>query len=320
MIEESPAVTSVQVTALTTSGLSFSGQNGRANTIQIDGVDNNDIIGNGVRPTISQEAVNEFQINRNAYNAEFGRAAGGIINIVSKSGTNQFHGNVYNFFRNERLDARNTFATGQLKLIRHSSATSPASPSAVQSCKTEPSSSRVTKACSGATRLSQQSCPTLLSCGRLQATGFDQHVDRIRFADSRRARARTSGPAHHFAEQSVPFAKQRESVQRFVPRQPQHIQHVQCFERGIPDAQNASTASLRIDHGLSEQDFVFFRYSLTNDSQNNIGVGGLVAPSGAYDIGIETTPSFSARRTFSAVDCRMNSAPNTAATATTSTR
>jgi hypothetical protein len=94
VIEESPAVTSVQVTALTTSGLSFSGQNGRANTIQIDGVDNNDIIGNGVRPTISQEAVNEFQINRNAYNAEFGRAAGGIINIVSKSGTNQFHGNV----------------------------------------------------------------------------------------------------------------------------------------------------------------------------------------------------------------------------------
>src|SRR5215467_10675407 len=45
VIEESPAVTSVQVTALTTSGLSFSGQNGRANTIQIDGVDNNDIIG-----------------------------------------------------------------------------------------------------------------------------------------------------------------------------------------------------------------------------------------------------------------------------------
>ena len=54
----------------------------------------------------------------------------------------------------------------------------------------------------------------------------------------------------------------------------------------FPTLQNASTGSLRIDHGLSEQDFVFFRYSLTNDSQNNIGVGGLVAPSGAYDIGI----------------------------------
>ena len=66
-----------------------------------------------MRPTISQEAVSEFQINRNGYNAEFGRASRGIINIVSKSGTNQFHGNVYNYFRNERLDARNTFAAGQ---------------------------------------------------------------------------------------------------------------------------------------------------------------------------------------------------------------
>src|SRR5262249_57084895 len=54
----------------------------------------------------------------------------------------------------------------------------------------------------------------------------------------------------------------------------------------FPTLQNASTGSLRIDHGLSEQDFIFFRYSLTNDSQNNIGVGGLVTPSGAYDIGI----------------------------------
>jgi hypothetical protein len=73
-------------------------------------VDNNDTSSNGVRPTISQEAVSEFQINRSGYDAEFGRAAGGVINIISKSGTNQFHGNVYNYFRNERLDARNAFA------------------------------------------------------------------------------------------------------------------------------------------------------------------------------------------------------------------
>src|SRR5262249_27116444 len=73
-------------------------------------VDNNDIAGNGVRPTISQEAVSEFQINRSGYNAEFGRASGGVINIVSKGGANQFHGSLYNYFRNERLDARDPFA------------------------------------------------------------------------------------------------------------------------------------------------------------------------------------------------------------------
>src|SRR5215475_9914755 len=113
VVEESPSITSVQIAALPTSGLSFSGQNGRANSLLIDGVDNNDIGNNGARPTISQEAVNEFQINRSSFNAEFGRANGGVINLVSKSGKNQFHGNAYNYFRNERLDARNTFATAQ---------------------------------------------------------------------------------------------------------------------------------------------------------------------------------------------------------------
>src|SRR5262249_59427665 len=104
------AVASAQLPALPTSGLSFSGQNGRANSVLIDGVDNNDIASNGVRPTISQEAVDEFQINLSSFNAEFGRANGGVINLVSKSGKNQFHGNVYNYIRNERLHARNTFA------------------------------------------------------------------------------------------------------------------------------------------------------------------------------------------------------------------
>src|SRR5262249_28622728 len=113
VVEESPTITSIQIGALATSGISFGGQNGRGNSVQIDGVDNNDTVSNGVRPTISQEAVNEFQINRSGYNAEFGRATGGVINIVSKSGTNQFHGNVYNYFRNERLDANNAFAAMQ---------------------------------------------------------------------------------------------------------------------------------------------------------------------------------------------------------------
>src|SRR5215470_3309634 len=81
VVEESPAIVAAQLAPLMTSGLSFAGQNGRANSVQIDGVDNNDIAGNGVRPTISQEAVDEFQINRNGYNADFGRASGGVINI-----------------------------------------------------------------------------------------------------------------------------------------------------------------------------------------------------------------------------------------------
>jgi hypothetical protein len=95
-----------------TSGLSFLGQNGRSNHVSIDGVDNNDNAVGAVRSTIGQEAVQEFQINRSNYSAEFGRASGGLINIVSKSGTNTWNGNVFAFLRDQALDARNPFAFG----------------------------------------------------------------------------------------------------------------------------------------------------------------------------------------------------------------
>jgi hypothetical protein len=95
-----------------TSGLSFNGQNGRGNTITIDGVNNIDSISNSSLSTLSQEGINEFQINRNSFSAEFGRAQGGVINIVTKSGSNTAHGNAFYFIRDKRLDARNTFAIG----------------------------------------------------------------------------------------------------------------------------------------------------------------------------------------------------------------
>ncbi len=95
-----------------TSGLSFGGQDQRSNYVTVDGVDNVDPISNSVRSTLSQEAIQEFQINRNTFSAEFGRARGGVINIVSKSGTNKFHGSGFFFFRDDSFDATNTFARG----------------------------------------------------------------------------------------------------------------------------------------------------------------------------------------------------------------
>ncbi len=94
------------------SGLSFAGQSGRSNSVTIDGVDNNDNAVATVRSTLSQEAVREFQINRSNYSAEFGRAAGGLINIVSRSGANDLSGTVFAFLRDQALDARNPFAFG----------------------------------------------------------------------------------------------------------------------------------------------------------------------------------------------------------------
>src|SRR5690348_13476220 len=94
------------------SGLSFYGSNGRGNTITVDGGEANDDAG-GVRLTVSQDAVQEFQINRSNYSAELGGASGAAINIVTKSGSNQMHGSLFGFFRNDALDARDPFAFSQ---------------------------------------------------------------------------------------------------------------------------------------------------------------------------------------------------------------
>jgi Carboxypeptidase regulatory-like domain/TonB-dependent Receptor Plug Domain len=91
------------------SGLSFNGQRGRSNNIMLDGVENNGQLNGDVRTTISQDAVQEFQVVTNQFPAEFGNAGGGLVNIVSKSGGNQYHGDLFYFARDASMDARNYF-------------------------------------------------------------------------------------------------------------------------------------------------------------------------------------------------------------------
>jgi hypothetical protein len=97
--------------AAPTSGLNMSGQRGRSNLVNVDGADATDNSVNGVRSTVSQEAVQEFQIQTNSYQPEYGRASGGVVNIVTKSGANDFHGDVFGFLRNRNFQAVNPFAT-----------------------------------------------------------------------------------------------------------------------------------------------------------------------------------------------------------------
>ena len=93
-----------------TTGLNFGGQRGRSNLVQVDGADNTDNSVNASRSTVSQEAVQEFQVVTNSFAAEFGRSAGGVVNVVTKSGTKDFHGNVFGFLRHRSFQARNAFA------------------------------------------------------------------------------------------------------------------------------------------------------------------------------------------------------------------
>ncbi len=93
-----------------TSGLNFGGQRGRSNLVQVDGADNTDNSVNAARSTVSQEAVQEFQVVTNSFAPEFGRTAGGVVNVVTKSGSNIVTGNVFGFIRHKSIQSRNAFA------------------------------------------------------------------------------------------------------------------------------------------------------------------------------------------------------------------
>ena len=86
------------------SGLGIGGGGGRGNAFTIDGLNNNYATG-GVRSSISQDAVREFQVNRNSFSAELGGAPGGAINIVTKGGSNDFRGSIFGVLRNRRFQA-----------------------------------------------------------------------------------------------------------------------------------------------------------------------------------------------------------------------
>ena len=103
--------TAPSIGAAPTSGLNVGGQRARNNQVNVDGMDAVDNSTNGIRSTVSQEAVQEFQLLTNGYNAEYGRASGGIVNIITKSGGNQYHGSGYGYLRNRKIQATNPFST-----------------------------------------------------------------------------------------------------------------------------------------------------------------------------------------------------------------
>ena len=108
-------------------GLSISGQRGINSNISVDGADYNNPFFGGVRGgersnlayTISQEAIQEFQVVRSGYSAEFGRSGGGLVNAVTRSGTNELHGSFFEYYRNEKFVARDALDREQTEFRQH---------------------------------------------------------------------------------------------------------------------------------------------------------------------------------------------------------
>jgi outer membrane receptor protein involved in Fe transport len=97
-------------------GMSVNGQDPRSNTYLLDGTLMNDFTngpaGSAAGTALGLDTIREFRVQSNAYSAEFGRNSGGQINVLTKSGTNRLSGSAFEFHRNDALDAKNYFDTG----------------------------------------------------------------------------------------------------------------------------------------------------------------------------------------------------------------
>jgi len=90
-------------------GISYGGLTGRSVNISVDGGDNNDGVVRGLLQQFSADAIQEYKVTTQRYSAEFGRSTGGLVNVITKSGTNNLHGTAFVFGRNENLNSETFF-------------------------------------------------------------------------------------------------------------------------------------------------------------------------------------------------------------------
>ncbi|HET7872322.1 MAG TPA: TonB-dependent receptor, partial [Terriglobales bacterium] len=120
----SPGVTTGRIglqstfTDPTVTRISFAGQRDLNNSVTVDGADNINSATGSQRATPSQEAVSEFRVVNNSFGAEYGRALGGIVNIITKSGTNDQHGSLYGYLENNKFNADSILTLPQFKALR----------------------------------------------------------------------------------------------------------------------------------------------------------------------------------------------------------
>jgi outer membrane receptor protein involved in Fe transport len=100
-------------------GIAVNGARATSTNYLLDGGDNNDPQEGVAAVTPNPDALEEFSVLTNNFSAEYGRSSGAVVNAVTKSGTNQFHGSAYEFLRNDRLDARSFFGLTKGKLRRN---------------------------------------------------------------------------------------------------------------------------------------------------------------------------------------------------------
>ena len=100
--------------AANNSSYGFGGSRGRSNTFNVDGVDNSDEISGFAHQSPALDSIQEIQVLVNGFKAEYGQASGGVVNVITRSGTNQVHGTGFFLFQDENLRSRSPYANRNL--------------------------------------------------------------------------------------------------------------------------------------------------------------------------------------------------------------
>ncbi len=237
------------------SGISFGGGNGRGNGFFIDGVENYSSSG-GIRPSVSQEAVQEFQINRNGFSTEFSWASGGTVNIITKSGTNDLHGNVFGFLRHRSIQARNYFDPTKSAFTRYQAGATLGAPIVKDRTFFFAAFERLGRQETGFVPILQdRSVFNTLTPSQKQLADFLGSVPIPQFRQIAGAMNSALIPAHYPAVTAL-------------------------FDRNsgvFPFSEKTSMVSARLDHRISDNQNLFFRANLTDQDQSNAQLGALVA-------------------------------------------
>lgn len=285
------------------SQIRFNGGPIYGNQIFLDGGANTAPVHGEVSVVPMADAVEEFRVETNALKAEFGQNNGGVINVVSKSGTNNYHGTLYHFFRNDALDARNAFVTqpdnsGRLKpILRYN-----------QFGGTLGGPLGIPKLYDGKNRtffffgyeqyryrnaaIRRGTVPTPLERAGDFSNTRDGTGSLIPIHDPNTTRANTSGSG--FVRDLMPgnlLPKARLDplslrVQEYMPLPNQTpnnpFTNSNNFLSLATSGLTQSTTSARIDHRFSDSNSVFGRYSITKNSRDGQGWGMGVADSDTF--------------------------------------
>jgi hypothetical protein len=246
------------------SGLSFGVGGGRGNNLTVDGVENYSNSG-GVRPSVSQEAVQEFQVNRSSFTAEFGNALGGTINVITKAGANGIHGDLFGFLRQRDLQARNYF---------------------------DPEKSAYTRGQYGGTfsaPLVKDKTFVFLSYEGLIRHETD-FVTIPNLTNNPQLLTLTPGQqqlANYFVTSPNPQLQFIGATMQTIFNTNNFPSTIALFDANsgpFPYAELSNQGSFRIDHHFNEKDSIFLRANITEDNAQNAQLGALVGFDRGRDI------------------------------------